>query len=125
MLGCLSAYLWIAFNFNTNFKQAKYPVCLFKFVTKYPCPSCGSTRSAIQLFHGNFLNAVLLNPLGIISAALIILLPSLIIYDFIFKKKIFYTTYSWLINLIQKKPVAILLVVLILLNWIWNIKKNI
>lgn len=44
-----------------------WPICLFHAVTGHPCVSCGMTRSAIALFHGNFLAAMKWNPLAFAS----------------------------------------------------------
>jgi hypothetical protein len=40
------------------------PDCAFKGVTGVPCPTCGTTRSLIQLSHGNILSALFMNPLA-------------------------------------------------------------
>ena len=44
-------------------KTGIFPVCLFRFVTGYTCPGCGTTRALHQLLHGHFLAAFELNPL--------------------------------------------------------------
>jgi hypothetical protein len=36
----------------------------------------------------------------------------------------FYRVYLLAEKFISKKPIALILVVLVLLNWYWNIKKN-
>ncbi|NOY23187.1 MAG: DUF2752 domain-containing protein [Acidobacteria bacterium] len=36
--------------------------CPFKEMTGYPCPTCGSTRMVLSLFHINFIDAFLWNP---------------------------------------------------------------
>lgn len=41
-------------------------MCLFKRVTGWPCPSCGSTQAVVHLWHGHFWESILSNPLGII-----------------------------------------------------------
>ncbi|MEY2546152.1 MAG: hypothetical protein QOG48_1269 [Verrucomicrobiota bacterium] len=41
-----------------------WPICLFHAVTGHPCLTCGATRSAIALFHGQFLAAWKWNPLA-------------------------------------------------------------
>jgi len=38
--------------------------CTFRNVTGYPCPGCGMTRSWVLLTHGQFLEAVQMNPFG-------------------------------------------------------------
>ncbi len=39
-----------------------FPVCLFRLVTGYTCPGCGSTRAMHQLLHGHVVAAFMLNP---------------------------------------------------------------
>lgn len=49
---------------------AKYmPACVFKGVTGIPCPTCGATRSALFLSHGDLPASFGMNPL--ISAVLL------------------------------------------------------
>jgi hypothetical protein len=40
-----------------------WPICLFHALTGHPCLTCGATRSAIALFHGQVLTALKWNPL--------------------------------------------------------------
>ena len=39
-------------------------VCTLKAVTGYPCPSCGTTRSASALIAGRWQEGLYANPLG-------------------------------------------------------------
>ena len=41
-----------------------WPQCIFHHVTGEPCLTCGATRAAIALFHGNLPTAFALNPLA-------------------------------------------------------------
>ncbi len=41
------------------------PACRFHAVTGLPCMSCGSTRAALALTHGEWLEALRLNPLAV------------------------------------------------------------
>ena len=34
-----------------------YPPCIFKKITSFDCPGCGSTRACYHLVHGNILQA--------------------------------------------------------------------
>ena len=46
-------------------KYSFYPQCPFHAITGLNCPGCGSLRAMHQLLHGNFQQALVLNPLAI------------------------------------------------------------
>lgn len=48
-------------------KTGFFPVCLFRLLTGYTCPGCGSTRAMHQILHGHFLAAFMLNPLFLLA----------------------------------------------------------
>jgi hypothetical protein len=52
-IGCLS---WLAL-------RLPWPVCLFRHTFGVPCPTCGATRSALALAHGDIGLAFRTNPL--------------------------------------------------------------
>ncbi len=52
------------------------PVCVFKVVTGFPCPTCGSTRSLVHLSHGRFFDALAMNPL--VATAVVVLVAALL-----------------------------------------------
>ena len=58
-----SAYV---FSFEPG-KTGVFPVCIFRLLTGFTCPGCGSTRAMHQLLHGHFLAAFMLNPLFLIA----------------------------------------------------------
>jgi len=62
-------------------KTGLFPVCLFRLVTGYTCPGCGSTRAMHQLLHGHVVAAFMLNPLFMLAIPL--LLYALIRYSVI------------------------------------------
>jgi hypothetical protein len=126
LFACFVGYSWLLFSLQHEheIQNQEFTVCLFKKVTTVPCPSCGTTRSVMQLSHGNFLSAILINPFGIIVGLIMLVAPPWISYDFIKKKETFYTAYLKIETILRKRKVAIVLVVLVVSNWIWNIKKN-
>ena len=118
-----TGYLWLFINLLLIDKHA-YNVCLFKKITHLPCPSCGSTRSVAELLHGNITNAILINPLGLIIVILLTVVPLWLVFDLVTRKKTLAEFYYHCENIIRKPLVAIPLIVLILMNWIWNIAKG-
>jgi len=65
-----------------------------------------------------------MNPFGIIVAILMVIAPIWILFDIITKKDTFYFWYKKTEEIIQIKWIAITLIILVLLNWIWNIYKG-
>jgi len=122
-IACITGYLWLFFNLLVEKKDVD--VCLFKHITHLPCPSCGSTRSAFALINGDFANAVLLNPLGIVIVIFLTLVPLWLIFDLITKKKTLFDFYYYSERILRKPFVSVPLILLILLNWVWNIVKGI
>ena len=58
-----------------------YPPCAFHALTGLQCPGCGGTRALHQLLHGNFGNAVRLNPMLFVLlglSPLVIVRPSIL-----------------------------------------------
>ncbi len=121
-----AGYTWLFFNyFTTNsVNSLKGSFCLFKHVTNVPCPSCGSTRSVLFLLNGDFISSLNLNPLGVIVLLIMIITPLWIISDYLFKKESLFLFYKKIEKTFSKKMVAIPAVMVILLNWIWNIYKG-
>ena len=48
-------------------KSPWLPGCLFRALTGFTCPGCGTTRALHQLVHGNLSSAFQFNPLLILS----------------------------------------------------------
>ena len=125
MIACLAGYAWCFYNLMM-FQQGKNAVdiCMMKLITKIPCPSCGSTRSVLYLMHGDFSQALYINPFGIIIAMIMTVAPVWILIDIILKKSTFRIFFSQIESLLVKPGIAIPLILIVLLNWIWNITKH-
>jgi cell division protein FtsW (lipid II flippase) len=98
---------------------------MIKRITNIPCPSCGSTRSVSALLHGDFVGAIYWNPLGLVVLAIMIVLPIWLAVDLISKKDSLLQSYKSTEKILRKKTVAIPLIILVIINWIWNIYKNV
>lgn len=97
-----------------NFKLSKFvDLCLFKRFTGYPCPTCGTTRGIISLFHGEYIQAWLFNPL-VFSIGIIFIID--LLFKFIFARKIKIT-----LTKKEKKAVWIIGIILLLANWAYVI----
>ncbi|WP_394334131.1 DUF2752 domain-containing protein [Kordia jejudonensis] len=95
-----------------------------KNITSIPCPSCGTTRSVISLIQGNFFTAITINPLGFFVGMILVIAPFWILIDVITKRSSLFSFYRKIETYLQKKMYAIPLIVLIIINWIWNITKG-
>jgi hypothetical protein len=97
---------------------------MIKNVTGYPCPSCGTTRAVRLLWQGNILESLAMNPFGILVFIIMILAPIWIGFDLLFKKQTFLNFYNKVEITAKTKWIALIFVLLVVLNWIWNFKKG-
>ncbi len=122
---CLIGYIWLWFVIKQqSFNKTTFTTCIVKSTTGIPCPSCGSTRSVIEIIKGNYFNSLYLNPLGFIILFFMMCIPSWITFDVILKKNTFYIFYKKAEFYIKKPTIALPLIILIFINWMWNIYKN-
>jgi hypothetical protein len=122
---CIIGYTWLFFHISENFTDfGNFNVCLIKELTSIPCPSCGTTRGIISLTKGNFLEAIYTNPFSILVAIIMIVAPIWICFDVAKKATTFFNFYQKVEKQLVKPKIAILFIVLVLLNWIWNITKG-
>lgn len=118
------SYVWIGYHLHTH-GQVAGTLCLFKSATGFPCPSCGITRSVLLLAQGDVAQALWINPLGIIAAILLIIIPAWIMADLIRNKFSLRSVYYRGEELIRSyKLIYIPLIALVIINWIWNITKG-
>lgn len=121
----MAGYVWLYFGVTKGFiEDQSTNVCLIKHVTNIPCPSCGTSRSVVSLTKGNFFDAFNYNPFGYIVAAIMWIAPIWVLIDVIMKKSTLYKFYLRLMSYIEKPKYAVPLILIVLMNWIWNIKKG-
>jgi len=99
--------------------------CLIKTFSGYPCPACGTRRAMETALDGHFFESILINPYGIIVLLLILIFAVGFLYDKITRTRSFYSICKKVERLLANKYIIALLVILTLLNWIWNIHKGI
>ncbi|OFX83129.1 MAG: hypothetical protein A2W99_13155 [Bacteroidetes bacterium GWF2_33_16] len=122
---CIAGYIWLFYNIlNISDEGEVFNVCIIKHVANIPCPSCGSTRSIVSLLKGNIAEALYWNPLGLVIVLIMIGLPIWIIYDLIRNDDSLIRFYNSFETTLKKPKVASAGIVLILINWIWNILKG-
>lgn len=123
LIACLVGFIYIFFTIH-NLQNPTFRVCIIKNLMGYPCPSCGTTRAVTLILQGGIIESLLLNPFGIIVAIIMTAFPFWILIDIILKKETFYRWYKKTEVAIRKPWFAMILILLVLLNWIWNIYKH-
>lgn len=123
LIACLAGFIYLFYSIQKE-QQETVGVCIIKNVTGYACPSCGTTRAVLLLFKGKITDSLLLNPFGIIVAFIMTVLPVWVLTDIVLKKETFFKAYKKTESMIRKPWLAIVLTLLVLLNWIWNLYKN-
>lgn len=119
---CAAGYSWLFFVVFFR-SDANFTLCLIKLATGYPCPSCGSTRGVMHLMHGDFPKALMLNPLSVVVAVCMMVLPVWLMVDVATRGNSLHRSYLSSESFFRKKAVIIAFVLLILANWIWNLNK--
>jgi len=125
IVACAAGYVWLFYGImKLQSTNNAAEVCLMKRVTNIPCPSCGSTRAVLSLIHGDFLQSLYINPFGIIIALIMLITPIWILFDVTTKKKTLLNFYRQIEIVLRKPQIAIPLILFVLINWIWNITKE-
>ena len=121
-----AGYAWLGWNLfsHANHADEHFTVCLFKSLTGIPCPACGATRSILSLLHADILNALLINPLGLVLLATLVVLPIWVLADLRKGENSFFNFYAWAEKKLAQRVIAIPAIILISANWIWNIYKH-
>ena len=124
-IACLAGYIWLYFSITKKITENKsVEICFIKHLTNIPCPSCGSTRSVISLTKGDFIGALNSNPIGYLVAIIMLIAPIWIITDTIKKTKTLFDFYIKIETYLKRPKIAIPLILLVIINWIWNITKG-
>ena len=123
LIACFLGFIYLLCHLQDS-ENTHFGVCIFRKVTGFPCPSCGTTRAVQLLLQGNVLASLQMNPFGILVAIIMTIVPLWIAFDLIFKRDTFYQAYKKTEATIRIKWIAAILILLVILNWIWNIYKN-
>lgn len=122
----LAGYGWIAWNVTELAARGTVPgVCLFKAVTRLPCPSCGTTRAIFLLLHGDLSGSLLLNPFGAVLFLALAAIPVWLLADMLRNGDSLYRFYMAAERVLRRKAwISVPLVSLVIANWFWNISKG-
>ncbi len=93
-----------------------WPVCAFHIVTGQPCPTCGATRAAIALLHGDLPAAWNWNPLALLAYGAVVLFDGYVL--------VVMATGAKRLRIVQVRPgekkfLRASLVAVVLCNWVY------
>ena len=122
----LAGYVWLGWSFADGAGASSTPtVCLFKTVTHLPCPSCGTTRALVLLMKGDIGGSMAFNPLGILLALGLVIVPLWIIGDSLRKTDSLHRCYVKTERLLaEKKWISVPAAAILVINWFWSIAKG-
>ena len=123
LIACLSGFIYLFYTIHRS-ENDTFRVCIIKNATGFPCPSCGTTRAVALLLKGQLIESVLVNPFGILVAIIMTIFPIWVLMDVVLKKDTFFHSYKRTEVIISTKWLALFLIILVILNWIWNIHKQ-
>ncbi|WP_293892250.1 DUF2752 domain-containing protein [Flavobacterium sp.] len=123
LTAAIAGYTYFAISLYRS-KSTDVSFCMIKNVTGYACPSCGTTRAIQLLLQQRWIASLEMNPFGIIVLLLMAIVPFWIITDMVLKKDSFFKSYKKTETTIRKPWIAFILIVLVFLNWIWNLYKH-
>lgn len=123
LIACLSGFIYLFYSFQGS-KTSDATVCLIKNFSGFPCPSCGTTRAVTLVFRGRLWESLQMNPFGILVSAIMTIVPFWILMDMMLKKESFFIFYKKAEAVLRKKGMAIPLIILVFLNWMWTIYKD-
>jgi len=103
-IACLAGYGWLYSNYTTYF---------------------GSTRAVESILHGNVIESLLWNPFGLLLIIGLAVTPIWLLKDIVKKDNSLYRFYQYIDVIFKQKKYAIPAIVLVLLNWAWNIYKDV
>ena len=124
---CFLGYLYVGFVLLKDhyLPKADFQVCIFKNWTSYPCLTCGTTRSVkLLLLERDFYGALMMNPMGVIVVIIMAVIPVWLVFDVVTKRQSLFEKYVKTVKIISTRYVVALLIALVLLNWVWNINKQ-
>jgi len=122
---CAAGYIWLFIAYNRTILNGVEPgVCLFKRITSIPCASCGSTRSVLSLIDGDVWGALRWNPFGFILMVILVIFPIWMLYDVIRHEATLFNAYKNSERFLERKWIALAAILIVLLNWVWNIYKE-
>lgn len=99
-------------------------LCPLKLLTGIPCPGCGTTRAVFAMLNGDVIQALMINPIGLLFSAGILLASGIMIYDLFFKKVLLEKLFERTQTALKSRIIFRSVLFLISINWVCNISKG-
>ena len=115
-------YVWL-FVSDDGSGGNRFWGCPTRIIWGIPCPSCGTTRAVRALFHGEWMASLYYNPLGILVALMMVVVPLWIVADTLTGSDSLLRAYRFTERKLRQWPYAVAGILAILINWIWNLMK--
>ncbi|MBQ8422860.1 MAG: DUF2752 domain-containing protein [Coprobacter sp.] len=107
LVSYLLILLWVTYQFFSP--EGIFIQCPSKLLYGIPCPGCGTTRACLMLIHGEFLNAMMMNPNCLLAMIYIGLTPILFLIDVTTKRASLYMIYLWIETKLHNKVLGTIL----------------
>ena len=120
---CAVGWAWLALHLGKS-AELHFQLCWIKATTGMPCPACGTTRAVDALMHGHLWEAMLINPFGLPALLLMAAAPVWIVIDVLRQSDSFFRSFRRTEQVISKRGIAIALIALVVVNWVWNFYKG-
>jgi hypothetical protein len=125
-VACITGWGWLAYQLLATAHGAGFTVCWVKRLTGLPCPGCGISRSIVSVLGGDFNAAAQYNILGYPALLTLCVLPLWILADAMTNKTSLYHIYKKTESKMQSYPIILIVMLLVILaNWSWNIWKGV
>ena len=113
--------IWALFIIGVGYMGVVSQLNIFRWtgpikrLTHLPCSACGTTRAIYLLLDGRLNESIQMNPLGLVTILLCLLALVISVRDLLLQ--------DWLYC--HKIAVIVIMAILSLSNWCWNIYKGI
>jgi hypothetical protein len=125
LVASVAGYVWLWLNVQaTQVGASMVTVCALKGLTGWPCPACGTTRALLTLARGDLAAAVTLNPLCLIAAAGLLVVPVWTALDLGSGRRSLPAAFERAEGFLRRPRAALPLGALVLANWGWNLVKG-
>lgn len=119
----LGGYAWLGVSLSAPGEEG-WSGCLFRQMWGVPCPACGSTHALVALLQGHVAEALQLNPLAVVLAVLLAVVPVWLMADAVRRRPSLYALFCAIDRGLRRPAVWLPVGVAVLALWAWNVAKE-